>query len=597
MGSDGLQWTTYSALLIVASAISVASIAFLRYQRRTPWFGPGNALLAASAIWTGSYALELVSTDAHTPSPWRYAPLAFAVCGLAAAWGLAYRRHAELLATSRRLIAEGSADPTLVLDAQDRIVDLNAAGQRLIPLAGDHPLGRPLIAVWPAWAELSTDLRTDQDAHRELTLDHDEERTYDAQISPVTDGRGRPIGRVIALHDVTDLQQAEREVRALREQLLQARKMEAIGTLAGGIAHDFNNLLTAIQGNATLAKAALDPDAPVYVDLNEIELACRRASRLTHQLLLFSRKQPAEPTILCLNEVVGELLEMLQRLIGEDVSIDVTFEPDLWTTRIDKGSIEQVMINLVVNARDAMPQGGQIAIETRNVTMTAVDDEDKPEARPRRYACLSVTDTGIGIDDETIEHIFEPFFSTKEQGQGTGLGLAVVYGVVQQYDGWIEVESQVGQGSTFTVYLPAIVEAAPPVPSPAALSLQGLTGRGERILLVEDEKSVREFAARVLEQHGYVVTDVPDAGSALETLEREEWGFDLVFADVVLPDKNGLELAEQILARNPSFHVLLSSGYTGQRSRWETIRQRGLHFLQKPYTLTDLLGAVRKAMD
>jgi CheY-like chemotaxis protein len=229
--------------------------------------------------------------------------------------------------------------------------------------------------------------------------------------------------------------------------------------------------------------------------------------------------------------------------------------------------------------------------------MTAVDDEDKPEARPRGYACMSVTDTGVGIDDEIIEHIFEPFFSTKEQGQGTGLGLAVVYGVIQQYDGWIEVESQVGQGSTFTVYLPAIAEAAAPAPSPAALSLHGLTGHGEHILLVEDEKSVREFAARVLEQHGYAVTDVPDAQSALEMLERDEWGFDLVFADVVLPDKSGLELAEQILARNPSFHVLLSSGYTGQRSRWETIRQRGLHFLQKPYTLTDLLGAVRKAMD
>jgi CheY-like chemotaxis protein len=262
----------------------------------------------------------------------------------------------------------------------------------------------------------------------------------------------------------------------------------------------------------------------------------------------------------------------------------------------DKGSIEQVIINLVVNARDAMPQGGEIILKTENVILDEVHCQATPEARPGRFVRLTVTDTGTGMSQGVLEHLFEPFFSTKEVGKGTGLGLAVVYGIVQQHEGWIQVYSEVGRGSTFTVDLPIAPEAseeeAPIEPPP----VQELQGQGERILLVEDEKSVREFATRVLCQNGYDVLTAADVREAIWTLEQEDWRFDLVFSDVVLPDRSGIELADQILAHSPSPHILLSSGYPGQRSQWDTIRARGLIFLQKPYTLAELLDAIREAI-
>jgi signal transduction histidine kinase len=599
MGLD-VQRTTYSVVLIVLSAFSIGSIYMTRRRRNVPWVDAGNAMLLIGALWAAATALSLVAAGSQTETLWDrvqpYAPLIFAVIGLALVWGLTLLRKQDLADVAQRLVVDEQADAVLVLDAQNCIVRVNDACRRLIDPAPARLDGMPLTEVWPVWTAQAGTLH-DGETQMEMTLESETPHAYRVCISPVTDGRGRTLGRVATLRDVSDLKRAEEENRQLYDQLLQARKMEAIGTLSGGIAHDFNNLLTAIQGNATLAKSAIDPDTPVYYDLTEIELACRRASRLTHQLLLFSRKQSVQTEALCLNTVIDELLEMLKRLIGEDVEVSVSCAPDLWMVQVDKGSIEQMITNLVVNARDAMPHGGKIAIETRNVVLSQVHEQAMPEAHPGKYVYLSVADEGMGMDQKVVDRIFEPFFSTKEAGKGTGLGLTLVHRIVSQHKGWIQVDSELDQGSTFGVYLPALWEAPEKEPVQEGISLHGLKGRGERILLVEDEKSVREFSAKVLGQHGYVVVDAPDVQSAIDALEHEKWQFDLVFSDVVLPDRSGLELADQIRSYDAAFPILLSSGYTGQRSRWEAIRERGFNFLQKPYTLTDLLGAVRDAIE
>jgi nitrogen-specific signal transduction histidine kinase/CheY-like chemotaxis protein len=389
--------------------------------------------------------------------------------------------------------------------------------------------------------------------------------------------------------------QAEEEKEKIQAQLLQAQKMEAIGTLAGGIAHDFNNLLTTIQGYADLTMMKVDEADSLYRDLKQINLAAVRAADLTRQLLLFSRRQPMEFAPLNINRMVDDLLKMLERLIGEDIDINANLEPDIWTVRADKGNIEQVIMNLVINARDAMSEGGTINIKAENVILDEERCKVIPESRPGRFVCLSIEDTGVGMDKKTIRHIFEPFFSTKEVGKGTGLGLSVVYGIVKQHEGWINVYSEPGRGSIFKVYLP-VSSVKLEDETEEKISLAGVQGRGERILLVEDEGSVRKFAARVLRKNGYIVFEAEDAKGALDIFAREEGNFHLIFCDVVLPDKDGLQLVEQLFSRKPELRVLMSSGYTDQKSQWSIIRERGFQFLPKPYTLVGLLQAVREGI-
>jgi PAS domain S-box-containing protein len=524
--------------------------------------------------------------------------LSFTLSCLAIVWSLSYLRRGDLVAVSRRLILENIPDPVMVLDASNCVVSLNPACERLIGGDGSQAIWQPVTEAWPAWSAEVGDLDHAGEIRREITLAvGSEQRVFDTRISPLLDWRDRLVSRIAVLRDITEHKQAEKDTEALQAQLLQARKMESVGTLAGGIAHDFNNLLTAIQGNTTLAKNATDPQSPTYEDLQEIELACMRATRLTRQLLLFSRKQPIRPISLYPNATVLELIEMLERLIGEDITIHTELAPDVWMVKADKGGLEQVVINLVVNARDAMPHGGEIMVQTENFVLDEFYCQEVPKARPGRFACLTVSDAGIGMSQEVMDHLFEPFFSTKDTGQGTGLGLAVAYGIVQQHEGWIEVYSEVGQGATFQVYLPADPEDPVKVPSDREPLVHELQGRGEHILLVEDDKNVRDFAARVLAQNGYTVLTAGDAQEAMHILEGESWDLDLVFSDVVLPDRSGLELADDIIAHGTPVRILLSSGYTGPRSRWETIRQRGLSFLQKPYTLAQLLSAIREATD
>jgi PAS domain S-box-containing protein len=406
----------------------------------------------------------------------------------------------------------------------------------------------------------------------------------------------RIVGILAIMRDITQRKRAEEEKEKIQTQLLQVQKMEAIGALAGGVAHDFNNLLTAIGWYTDLMMTEVEKTSSLYKDLKQIRLIAKRAASLTRQLLLFSRKQPIELTFLDINRTIDDLLKMLNRLIGEDIVIHTDLDPSLWTVRADAGNIEQVIMNLVVNARDAMPKGGKLTIKTENVSLDEECFKVIPEARPGKFICLSVMDTGIGMDKEIIQHIFEPFFSTKKAGKGIGLGLSVVYGIVKQHEGWINVYSEVGQGSTFKVYLPAFF-VKPVDESKEAISLEDLQGNGERILVVEDEGEIRELVARVLDKNNYIVFKAANAKEAMDIFEREEGRFHLIFSDVVLSDKGGLQLADYLLSRNPQLRVLLSSGYIDEKSQWSIIHERGFRFLQKPYTLLGLLQAIREALE
>ncbi len=427
-------------------------------------------------------------------------------------------------------------------------------------------------------------------------------RKYDGSIvwveensRVVLDKEGQTIYYEGSIEDISERKRIEQDKEKMQEQLLQAQKMEAIGTLAGGIAHDFNNLLTTIQGYTDLAMLKLDKNDPLYRDLKQIHLAALRAAGLTRQLLLFSRKQPMKLVSLNINRVIDDLLKMLNRVIGEDIEIKTFLEPNLWTVKADVGNIEQVIMNLAVNARDAMPSGGTLIIRTENIFLSYEDSKNIPESRPGKFVSISIEDTGIGMEKNILPRIFEPFFSTKEAGKGTGLGLSVVYGIIKQHNGWINVFSEPGKGSTFRVYLPAFSERLEDE-SQEAVSLQEFQGNGERILLVEDEKGVQSLAKTGLKENGYTVFEASNAKEAVEIFKREEGNFDLIFTDVVLPDTDGLQLIEKLLLYNANLLVLLSSGYTDQKSQWEHIRQKGFQFLQKPYSLYDLLKAVKTVL-
>ena len=400
---------------------------------------------------------------------------------------------------------------------------------------------------------------------------------------------------LLAIEDITERKRAEEEKEELQGQLRQAQKMEAVGQLAGGVAHDFNNILTVIQGYTEIALRSIPEDDPLCRNLNEIRKATMRAANLTRQLLLFSSRHPVDFAPVDLNKVVNDLIKMLSRLIGEDISLTTDLERGLWTVKADVGTIEQVIMNLAVNARDAMPEGGEITIKTENVHVTKKYCQTHRYARPGRFVCLSVRDTGVGMEQEVLEHIFEPFFTTKRPGQGTGMGLSVVYGIVKQHEGWVNVESSLGNGTIFRIYLPA-VSLRPREEQKAPLSLETLRGEGERILLVEDEESVRQLCTKMLSQNGYTVSVATNGREALDIFRKEEGNFDLIFCDVVLPDVRGPTLAERLLKLKPGVNILFASGYSDRKSDWHSIRQGGYPYLQKPYSLPDLLKAVRETL-
>ncbi len=394
--------------------------------------------------------------------------------------------------------------------------------------------------------------------------------------------------------ELAERRKAEDALRRTEEQLRQAQKMEAVGQLAGGIAHDFNNLLSVVLSYSSLILGTITADDPIRPEIQEIEKAGERAADLTRQLLAFSRQQVLEPRVINLNDVVSGIDGMLRRLVGEDITLRSTAGRDLRRVKADPGHIEQVIMNLVVNARDAMPRGGHITLETANVELDELYAKDHIDVTPGPYVMLAVSDTGLGMDKATQERIFDPFFTTKEKGKGTGLGLSTVFGIVKQNGGSIWVYSEPNRGTTFKIFLPVTTEEAIAVAAPATVgSLRGT----ETILLVEDEDQVRLVASGVLRKNGYRVLEASNGTDALLVARSHPGIIHLVLTDVVMPQMSGAELVNQLLPLRPQTRVLYMSGYTDDAIIHHRILERGVTLLQKPITPDLLLRKVRAILD
>jgi two-component system cell cycle sensor histidine kinase/response regulator CckA len=498
----------------------------------------------------------------------------------------------EALRVSReryRSVIESSRDGLFFYDlATRRVLESNPAFQRMLGYSAEELSALSLYDFAP-------DDRASVDANVHRLVDQE------TLTIPNRSFRRKDRKEVIVEIDAILIEESGRrtvfnvvhslvERRALEEQLRQAQKMEAIGRLAGGVAHDFNNLLTAVLGYAELLLDS-DPSPEVKHSADEIRKAGERAAALTKQLLAFSRKQVLQPKILDLNEVLAEVDGMLRRTLGEDVTYEAERDPHLWRVLADPGQLQQVLLNLAVNARDAMPEGGVLRIATRNVSLHAANLPEVPKVAEGDYVLLEVSDSGHGMDAETLSHAFEPFFTTKERGKGTGLGLSTVYGIVKQSGGYIHIESEPRKGTRVLVYLTRVHGA---VDSPSNVTPRFLQRGGtETILLVEDEESVRRLASLLLERSGYRLLVASSAEEALETARGYTGQIDLLLTDVLLPGLNGRRLADLLSPERPSMKVVFASGYFDERG----ILEPGSDFIQKPFNPETLARSVRRALD
>jgi two-component system cell cycle sensor histidine kinase/response regulator CckA len=405
---------------------------------------------------------------------------------------------------------------------------------------------------------------------------------------PVNDENGVPAYFEVFAEDVTGR-------RVLERQLQMAQKMEAVGRLSGGIAHDFNNLLGVIIGYSQVLKRALGKGSPLFDHADEVEKAGQRAASLTRQLLAFSRQQVLTPAVLSLNALVADMQKMLPRLLGEDIEVTTLLDPDLGQVKADQGQIEQIIMNLAVNARDAMPTGGKLKVGTANVELDLAYTRHHAGSKPGHYVLLAVTDTGMGMEPETLARIFEPFFTTKEVGKGTGLGLSTVYGVVKQSDGYIWVDSTPGKGTTFQIYLPRLQQ---PVETPATHQAPAEILRGtETVLLVEDSDPLRKLAHSFLQSNGFRVLSAADGKKALDVARQSQVGIDLLLTDVVMPEMNGRALADQLVQEQPGMKVLYMSGYTDSFIADHGVLEAGTYLINKPFTEETLIRKIREVLD
>jgi PAS domain S-box-containing protein len=498
-----------------------------------------------------------------------------------------------------RLLFNRSEDAITVFTLQadgspDRFIEVNDVACTRLGYTRDELLRLPPASLEPAAIAQTSAGRLAQLRSAGRLVSETEHVTKDGRPFSVEvsahlfEFKGRPT--VLAIARDTSAR------KALEQQLRQAQKMEVVGRLAGGVAHDFNNILTAMLLNLELmAQSAPDPGTRSH--LGELESMAKRAARLTQQLLLFARRQALQTSRIEVNSSLGQLLKMLRRILGEHITTVTQFtSAPLWL-EADSGLLDQAVMNLCLNARDAMSAGGTLTLSTRLVSFAAPIPATKPEARPGRFACISVADTGCGMQPEVVQHLFEPFFSTKEVGQGTGLGLASVHGIVHQHHGWIETETTVGEGSTFLIYLPLVETEATPPALPATVEARPGPGR-ETILLVEDEEVVRKVTRAMLETLGYRVLIAGHGEGALRIWKERSAEIDLLLADIVMPGGiSGLNLAEQLRKSQPHLRVLLMSGYNVEMTRSAAFRDSGVAFLAKPFDSRTLAASVRRCFE
>jgi len=506
------------------------------------------------------------------------------------------RAERALKQANEHLAAVIQSSPLAIytLDPTSTVLTWNRAAEALYGWRAEEVIGRPLPTV-------SHDLE-DHARLRDRVLRGEALRGVEVtrrrkdgtsvnislSVAPLHDAAGRVTGMLSLAADVTEMRQLEGQYR-------QAQKMEAVGRLAGGIAHDFNNLLTAIIGTTALVLEDLGLESRARLDIQEIEKAAKRAAGLTRQLLIFSRQQVLEPRALDLNALVGNLEKMLHRLIGEDIELVTKPAASLGAVRADPGQLEQAIVNLVVNARDAMPQGGRLTIETAEVELDRSYIAGHVPTQPGRYVLLAISDTGVGMDGATKARLFEPFFTTKEPGRGTGLGLATVYGIVKQSGGYIWTYSELGHGTTFKMYLPRVAELAE---APESTRGTPTPARGsETVLVVEDQEEVRKLTKRVLEARGYAVLAAANGAEALEIVDRHATPIHLMITDVVMPGMNGREVAQLACAKRSDLKVLFVSGYTGEAVLQHRLLEPGVAFLQKPFTPDALARKTREVLD
>jgi len=583
---------------IAESRLAVFAVAVMV----SAWYGgwkPG--LVATSFALTVSAYYSLAGP--HTPTEYRQAitrlalfvTVAFLICWFNAALRAAQEglRRSEI---NFRSLVTNAPYGICRVDSRGHLVDANPA---LVASLGYESaadlVGRNLSTLYAdgrQWFVLADYLRTHQEFHG---LDCEWTRKDGSTTAVRLSGRAisdesNNVTFEIFTEDVT-------ERRALEQQLRQSQKMEAIGRLAGGIAHDFNNLLMVISGYSEFLLERLGPDPALRGPAKEISSAAERATSLTRQLLAFSRKQMLTPKVLDLNAVITENLKMLTRLIGEDIDLVMIPGSELGAVKADPGQIEQVILNLAVNARDAMPQGGKLTMETANVTLDEAYARLHAPVRPGDYTMLAITDTGVGMDGETQSRIFEPFFTTKGL-KGTGLGLSTVYGIVKQSGGYIWVYSEPGKGTSFKIYMPhvtadevaAVEQPAPPAPAPIEASR-------ETILVVEDEANLRRLTRQFLENQGYIVVEAADGAAAVQICVAHQGTIHLLLTDVIMPGMNGRELAQRVSEIRPNMKVLYMSGYTENAIGHNGTLDAGITLLQKPFTLHALKAKVREVLD
>jgi two-component system, cell cycle sensor histidine kinase and response regulator CckA len=499
-------------------------------------------------------------------------------------------------------LVESSDEAIVGIDLNHTITAWNKGAEQLYGYAAEEIIGSSTSLLIPSDLNDEAELMRQQVMqgrnvkHWETTrMRKDGSRVMVAvTLSAIHDPEGRIVGLASTASDITDRKLAEGEKARLEGQLQQAQKMESVGRLAGGVAHDFNNMLGVILGHTEMALEQLDPAQTLHSDLEEIRNAAQRSADLTRQLLVFARRQTVVPKVLDLNEVVGGMLTMLERLIGENVHLTWLPETDLWPIMVDRSQIDQLLTNLCVNARDAIADVGRITIETGNRAFDEAYCADHAGFVSGEYVLLAVTDDGSGMDTETLSHIFEPFFTTKEIGKGTGLGLATVYGIVKQNNGFINTYSEPGNGTRFTIFLPRHSEKTE---QGRRQETERPAPRGhETILLVEDEPASLKMTKKMLETQGYTVVPAGTPGEAIRLAREHSGEIHLLMTDVVMPEMNGRDLARNLVSLSPRLKCLFSSGYMGNVIS-QGVLNEGMHFIQKPFSRRDLAAKIREALD